>query len=184
MKYYLIIFGLVISTSLSSQNEAELSFTQLLQSSRAYFSEPLEAFFKKDKVKDNPVIQFDHALKGRKDPVDIRYKIIPLHKDHPEAFVPQIKISTIAVNMASNDETENDMVFHQLDEASLKPYNADYGLTVFFQPKDSISYKAHCKATFLYSQSKGLICTFLFFDRTDINLKVYEHNLGFEAGTL
>ena len=184
MKYYLIIIGLVLSTTLSSQNEADLSFEQLLESAHAYFSEPLESFFKKVRTTENSVIQFDHALRAKKDPVDIRYKILPLDDSNLEGFAPQIKISSIAIHMASNDVIESDMVFHQLDEASLKPYNADFGLTVFFQPKDRISFKTHCKATFLFAEGKGIICTFLFFDKTDIDLKEYEQNLGFIAGDL
>ncbi len=184
MKYYLIIIGLALSSTISGQSEADLSFNQLLESAQAYFSEPLETFFKKEKISKNLVIQFDYTLKAKKDPVDIRYKVIPLSSEDPRSFAPQLTISSIALNMASNNEMDSDMVFHQLDDASLKPYNADFGLTVFFQPKDRITFKTHCKATFLFSEGKGIICTFLFFDRTDIDLKLYEQNLGFVAGEM
>jgi len=184
MKYSFSVIGLIFSTILSGQSEAVLSFEQLLKSAQVYYAEPLETFFKKDRIEENSVIQFNHALKAKKDPVDIRYKIIPIDESNLERFAPQVKISSMAMHMATNDELDSDMVFHQLDDASLKPYNADFGLTVFFKPKDKITSRTHCKATFLYAEGKGIICTFLFFDKTDIDLKLYEQNLGFTAGEM
>jgi len=86
--------------------------------------------------------------------------------------------------MASNDEMELDMVFHRLDDGDIKPYNADFGMMVFFQPKDKISKRKHCKALFHYAEGKGLICTFIFFDNVRLDLKPYESNMVFSAGEM
>ena len=184
MKYFFIIVGLFFSASLSGQKKADLSFEQLLDSAHVYFAQPLETFFKIEKVRSNTVIDFDYALKGRQDPVDIRYKIIPLSSDDPRSFAPQVKMNSLAIHMASNDEERGDMVFHHIDEVDLKPFNAEYGISVFFQPKEKLTDKTHCKATFLFADGKGIICTFLFFSKVDIDLKPYEQNLIFAAGEM
>jgi len=58
MKYIFLILSLILTTSLSGQNE---SFEELLKSAQVYFAEPLETFFKKEKVGKNSVIDFDYA---------------------------------------------------------------------------------------------------------------------------
>jgi len=140
--------------------------------------------FKKEKVGKNSVIDFDYALKGKQDPVDIRYKVIPVPEDSPIALAPQIKINSLAIHMASNNEEELDMVFHRINDDDIKPYNADFGMMVFFQPKDKISKRKHCKALFFYAEGKGLICTFIFFDNVRLDLKPYESNMVFSAGEM
>lgn len=184
MKYLLVIFGLFLTTALSGQKEAISSFEEKLKLTQVYFSQPLETFFKTSKIEKNSIITFDHALRGKQDPVDIRYKIIPVPPESSIALSPQMKINSLAIQVATNEEGASDMVFHRMPDEDIQRYNADYGITVFFQPKDKISNRKHCKAIFLYAEDKGIICIFLFFDKTDIDLQPYEQNMSFVAGSM
>ena len=184
MRLIICISIILMSTGLSGQQDESASFEELLRTTKVFFAKPLESFFKEQRVGNNSVIQFDYALKGKQDPVDIRYKIIPIPEGDKRALAPQVTMTTRALHMASNEEDASDMVFHRIQEEDLKPFNADFGLIVFFQPKDKISGRKHCKAQFLYAEGRGIICTFIFFDKTDIDLKPYEQNLSFLSSTM
>ncbi|MBT8219184.1 MAG: hypothetical protein KJP00_05150 [Bacteroidia bacterium] len=174
----LVLFGLVMyTTSAWSQNTVE--FNELLKRAQVEFAVPLETFLKEIRVLKTDLVEYDYALKAKQDPVEIRYKIIPTDNNSSPIGSPQIKLTQIASTIASNEEESGDIVFHRMPDEELAMYNADYGVKTYLHPKSRFSDKKHCKIIFLFAENKGMVCTFLLFNKTDIDLSIYEKNLIF-----
>ena len=177
----LVLFVFVIcATSVWSQSATE--FNELLERAQVEFATPLETFLKEIRVIETDLVEYDYALKAKQDPVEIRYKIIPTNGQSSPIGSPQIKVTQIASSIASNEEELGDIVFHRMPEEELVNYYAEYGVKAYLHPKTRFSDKKYCKVIFLYAEGKGMICTFLLFNKTNIDLSIYEQNLSFVKG--
>lgn len=161
------------------QHDDEAAFIQVLDQAGVHFSKPLESFFKAARVYDNDLLNYQYAWRSKAHPVEIRYHVRPISENSPKASAPQVLITSMIMNLASNDDGQSDMVFHRLPDSWIDTYNADLGITVFFRPKAEFSGSKHCKAIIYYAYGKGLITTFLLFDKTDIDLSIYDDALSF-----
>jgi len=124
------------------------------------FFEPLENQYHSIKVKKNKIVNSDFIIKSKKAEMEIRFLI---KEDNEKTQFPHINVMSMASTAATNDEDAR-MVLHQMSEKDLLEYNADWGATVFFQPKEWFCEKEHCKMIAIYKEGNGLAYMFYLFD--------------------
>ena len=79
-----------------------------------------------------------------------------------------------ANSVATNDEDAR-IAYHEMPKEEREKYQADWGATFFFQPKDIFSKKKDCKLITLYAEGKGIAMIFYLFDEAseEIDLQKY-----------
>ena len=155
------------------------SFQQTLELGKLEFFEPVENQFAMSSIHKNDIQNYGLAIrsKGQED-VEIRYVIEQLGND-PSDKIPHITFVSKASRVATNDEASV-LAFHAFDPSELaNRFNADWGASVFFEPKDHFSTRKHCKMTALFSEGKSMVYVFFLFDDPNIEIDKYLENVRF-----
>ncbi|MEM8906921.1 MAG: hypothetical protein AAGD05_03665 [Bacteroidota bacterium] len=174
----LLLLLFLLPQSHFAQIERSTAFEQQLQQAQLDFFEPSENSFKQLPIRKNTVQTYDFAIQSKREKVEIRYVILPAQDQVLDDF-PPVNFTAKASSVASNEEEEF-MVFHAMDEATLKnTFNADWGASAFFRPKIGFSNKRHCKMVGLYSKGKANIYIFYLFNDLSIDIDERFHLVRF-----
>lgn len=173
----ILAFILVFSKNTNAQLKISKGFHKKMVEMNMEFLSPLENSYKKVRVYKNQIIKYDYAIKAKKADMEIRFALNPMK--HPKSF-PHIDATARAASVATNDE-EVRMVFHDMGKEDLKEYEADWGMIVFFQPKEMFSNKEHCKMVAIYEEGKGMAYIFYLFDDATEEVDLQKYCLKFEG---
>ena len=167
-KLFPLFYFIFITTFLFSQKiEYPPLFYNLLEKVEAEYFEPVDAGYRDYEPHKNKYLNSHFAIRSNKEKMDIRYFIIPWNDDNPNASNPNIRTFTTLTNVATNSDDAIISAIQPTKESLLKEFNADWGMTYFFQPKDIFSDREHCRMIALCKEGKGTVFIFYLFD--DVN---------------
>lgn len=138
------------------------SFQTKLAAAGLEFIEPLEARYKDIRVVRNDFLDYDFAMRSRREGLEIRYYIDPV--DREEAAVPHVEAVRLLMHLASNDER---YIMSGVDVRALdleEQFNADWGKVFFFTPKEAFSARRKCKMLALFREGYGMAFVFFLFN--------------------
>ena len=176
--FSLLLFIFFLSENMNAQIEIPSTFQELLTATQGEFLQPLENRYKKTKVNENYILTSDFAIRSKKKDLEIRFHLIPEKEGDPLNNVPHMRCFNKANSVATNDE-EARVAYHEMSKEERKKYNADWGATFFFQPKDTFSKKKDCKLITLYAEGKGIAMIFYLFDEATEEVDVQEYCFTF-----
>lgn len=156
--------GSFFYSSLSAQVDLSPDFQQRLKETRIEFLEPLEAKYKDIRVARNDFLDYDFAIRSRREQIEIRYLIEPLTESNPVAQAPHVRTVRMLMHLARNDDV---FVMSGIDvrETDLREqFNADWGKIFFFTPKEGFSRYQECKMLALFREGRGMAYVFFLFD--------------------
>ena len=153
--------------SFSQKIEYPPHFHQLLNQVEAEFFEPLDAGYRDYQPLENEFFNSHFAIRSNREKMDIRYFIVPWNDENPNASNPNIRTFVTLTNVATNAEEAVISAIQPTKETLLKEFNADWGMTYFFQPKDVFSEREHCRMIALCKEGKGTVFIFYLFDNTN-----------------
>ena len=168
--------SLFLATPLGAQVKLKKDFLATLEAAQLQYFSPLEDSFKAIRVRKNRILNYDMAIRSKKKNLEIRYAI-----QLPSALTfPHMNSLSLATSVASNEE--NTLVaVHDISQKDLKTfYNADWGATFYFKPKEGFSSKQHCKMLALHAEDKASVYVFYLFDKTDVELEQQSYPFRFE----
>jgi len=177
MKNIFILISLfsLLSISIHAQIKFSEDFFQKMEAMQMEFLQPLEASYKKIKVKKNLILKYDSAIKAKKEDMEIRFALKP--ESVPNQF-PHMQATSMTVSIATNEQ-DTKMVMHEMSKKDLEEYDADWGLTAFFSPKDMFSEKKHCKMISLYKEGEGMAYVFFLFDKPSEEVDMQKYCLKY-----
>lgn len=177
--FTLFFFIFIFLQKNHAQIEVPQDFQDLLEASQAVFLKPLENQYKKIKVHENYILTSDFAIRSKKKDLEIRFHLIPEKEGNPLNNVPHMRCFNKANSVATNDEDAK-ISYHEMSKEEREKYNADWGATFFFQPKDIFSKKKDCKLITLYAEGKGIAMIFYLFDEATEEVDLQEYCFSFE----
>jgi len=144
------------STSLLSQDiDFSDDFMQKLKTTGVDFMAPLDTDYKDVMVLQNSWLDYDFAIRSRKEKLELRYLIEPWNDSNPMSSIPSIQFTRLITHLATNDQ-EAVIAIHRLSSGDLELFNADWGKVAFFQPKKGFADKLNCKLLSLYREGQGM----------------------------
>ena len=162
-----------------AQIEVPQDFQELLTATQAAFLQPLENQYKITKVPKNYILNPDFAIRSKKKDLEIRFFLIPEKEGDPLNNVPHMRCFNKANSVATNDEDAR-IAYHEMPKEEREKYNADWGATFFFQPKEIFSRKKDCKLITLYAEGKGIAMIFYLFDKATEEVDLQQYCFSFE----
>ena len=178
--FFIYCLGVILLPNLLlSQIEYSAEFKKALEQGQIEFSEPLENRFKTIPILSNEFQTYDLAIQSKeKGKMEIRYAIDVLG-DNNANFFPHVTFMTKVTTIASNEE-DSVVAFHGIENTTLvEEYNADWGASVFFKPKQGFSTREHCKMIALFAENKAMVYIFFLFDDPSIDLRKYFEDIRF-----
>lgn len=165
MKSLLILFSLALPIFLSAQNIAyPKNFKKLLKAANIDFFEPLESRYKDFAIQKNDLARYDFCMASRKEKMEIRYSIIPWSEENFMSQNPHLLIMRTVSSIATNEQ-EYIITATQMNKFDLQnDFNADWGMTYFFRPKEAFSSQPHCRVIGLHKEGKGTAIIYYLFD--------------------
>ena len=163
-----------------AQMKIEKDFTQKMEVMNMTFVQPLEQSYKRIKTKSNIILDADFTMKAKKADMEIRFALFP--EGEKSFSFPHISVMSKAASVATNEDEDAPMVLHEMSKKDLATYEADWGATVFFQPKELFTDKKHCKMLALYREGKGLAYVFYLFNEASEEVDFQKYCLGFLEG--
>ncbi len=179
--YSFSTFALLLVCFVSGFGQIELPkhFEENLQEAKLEFYMPLENSFRNLTIRENNIHAYDLAIKSKEENVEIRYVILPVGHSIGDELA-NIKFVSKASSIASNEAESSTMVFHPMETSEAKnTFNADWGASVFFQPKLQFSHREHCKMVALHAEGKANVYIFYLFDDVSIDLNALPHLIRF-----
>ncbi len=152
--------------AISQKIEIPLHFYQLLEKAKLEFFEPLDAGYKDYRPVKNEFQDCHFAIRSSKENMDIRYFIKPWDKGDPRSVNPHVSTFTVLSNVATNADEAVISAIRPAKNALLKDFNADWGMTYFFTPKEAFSDKKNCRMTALCKEGQGTVFIFYLFNDT------------------
>jgi hypothetical protein len=163
--FLIFLTGSVFSLRLSAQVELSAGVQQKLDEARIEFLEPLEATYKDIRMVRNDYLDYDFAIRSRREQIEIRFLIEPLKESNPVAYAPHVRTVRMLMHLARNDDA---FVMSGIDvrETDLQEqFNADWGKIFFFTPKEGFSRYKECKMVALFREGQGMAYVFFLFDK-------------------
>ncbi len=139
-------------------------FYQLLGKARLEFFEPLDAGYKDYRPAKNEFQDCHFAIRSSKEDMDIRYFVIPWNEDNPNSVNPHVSTFATLSNVATNADEAVISAIQPAKETLLQDFNADWGMTYFFTPKEAFSDKKNCRLTALCKEGQGTVFIFYLFN--------------------
>ncbi len=162
---YLIIFLLTASPLfLYSQIKYPTELAEELSLADLEIIQPLEARYRTLRLRKNRYLQCDYGIWSRKEKLEIRYAIEPIHPNSRSANIPHVKAFSMATHLATNNEEAVISKLSISPERLAEDFNADYGEVYVFRPKSAFSEKLYCQMLVLYKEGKGMVYVFFLFD--------------------
>jgi len=155
---------LLAHNAISQKIDVPSRFYQLLEKANLEFFEPVDAGYKDYKPVMNEFQNVDFAIRSSKEGLDIRYAVIPWEDSDPKASNPHIATFTAISNVAINADEAVISAIKPTKETLRKDFNADWGMTYFFTPKEAFSDKRNCRMVALCKEGQGTVFIFYLFD--------------------
>ncbi len=127
---------------------------------------PVESDFKSVRIIKNPYQDYQAAIRSRKEKLEIRYAFEPYIESNSFTTMPHLQVTRSVTSVATNEE-DAIIAFHEINEADLEKFNADWGQMVIFRPKVGFSEQPFCKMLTLFKEGKGTSSIFYLFDDAD-----------------
>ena len=162
--FLIVVITLFFITILPAQVDVSPDFQQRLEEARVEFLEPLEAKYKDVRVARNDFLEYDFAIRSRKEKIEIRYLIEPVTKTNPIAYAPHVRTVRMLMHLARNNDA---FVMSGVDVRTAdlqEQFNADWGKIFFFTPKEAFSRYQECKMLALFREGQGMAYVFFLFD--------------------
>jgi hypothetical protein len=139
-------------------------FLSLLTKSGIEFFEPLEAGYKDFEPWGNPWQPCNFAIRSRKENLQIRYLVQPWDENDPVSVNPHLNTFRILTNLASNADESLISAIQPEKEKLQEDFNADWGMSYFFQPKTGFSDLPYCRMLALHKEERATVFIFYLFD--------------------
>ncbi|HFA49821.1 MAG TPA: hypothetical protein ENJ95_12505 [Bacteroidetes bacterium] len=157
-------FCLFAFQAISQKIDCPPAFRGLLKKANLDFFEPLDAGYKNFEPAENEYLNAQFAIRSAKEKLEIRYFIIPWEEDNPLASNPHISTFTALANVATNADEEVVSVIQPTAAMLQKDFNADWGMTYFFRPKEAFSDKKSCRMVALCKEGQATVFIFYLFN--------------------
>ncbi len=167
MKKVLLSLAIILSISnsiFSQKIEFPLQFNQLLEQAKIDFFEPVDAGYKDYQPVENEFQNSHFAIRSSKEDLDIRYFVIPWDDKNHRATNPHISTFAALSNVATNEDEAVISAIQPTKKTLLEEFNADWGMTYFFTPKEAFSDKKNCRMLALCKEGQGTIFIFYLFN--------------------
>ena len=138
------------------------SFQTKLEAAGLEFIEPLEARYKDIRVVRNAFLDYDFAMRSRREGLEIRYYIDPAGPG--ATAVPHVEAVRLLMHLASNEERYIMSGVDVKDFDLKEQFNADWGKVFFFTPKETFSPRRQCKMLALFREGYGMAFVFFLFN--------------------
>ncbi|MFT4758067.1 MAG: hypothetical protein ACI9XO_000643 [Paraglaciecola sp.] len=165
MKKYFIGLFLSLSTFVFAQNITyPAAFQDLLTEVSIEIFTPFDSKYRDFEPHNNQLEKYDFRIVSRKEKLDIRYAVKPCRKGDIMSHNPHLLTMRAVASVATN---EQDYVISALEMSKEKlqnDFNADWGMTYFFTPKNDFARTPHCRMIALHKEGKGTAFVFYLFD--------------------
>ena len=161
----IICSAALLPCDLAGQVKLSESFMAELEHSGIEFISPVEGRYKAKAAHRNPYLDYQFAIRSRKEKIEIRYFIDPQDRDDLMSASPHAAVMRMVLSLATNDQ---DAIISNLSigEKTLREdFNADWGKMAIFQPKHAFSEYTHCKMLALFKENAGMAYIFFLFDK-------------------
>ncbi|NRB53981.1 MAG: hypothetical protein HRU41_40400 [Saprospiraceae bacterium] len=146
------------------------NFTLLATDMAVDFMAPLDAGYKDIRTFPNPHQNYELAIRSRKEKLEIRYHLEPEQENNPMTRIPHVRSMQMIANIASNEDDTRVSALSLPDSVSLDLLNADWAKVFFFTPKKTFSPRLTCQMLAMYKEGRGMVFTYLLFNKAPIEL--------------
>ncbi|MCB0661197.1 MAG: hypothetical protein KDC24_00545 [Saprospiraceae bacterium] len=181
----LLLFISLGTVQLQSQTfEFSPALDEVIDEYHLEASTPTENRFKSIRQLPTAYLPFIYGMHSEKAGLEIYVAFQPYDSRNPATAKPQIETTRLMTNAATNRE---DAVITVLDLSKSyvrKIFGADWGKEIYFQPKASISGKAHCRMVSIFKDEVGLLTLFFFFNEKNNSLEDFYSWIRFDSSQL
>ena len=146
------------------------SFLSQLEDASLEFITPVEGRYKPRTPHRNPYLDYQFAMRSRKEKIEIRYFIDPLKENSLVSAAPHAAVMRMILSLATNNQ---DALISNLNLGNTilrEDFNADWGKMAIFQPKGAFSDRTYCKMLALFKENIGMAYIFFLFDKNSREL--------------
>jgi len=171
-----VFFSLVLlslgSLSKSQAQRIDLTedFSTLAATMAVDFMAPLDAGYKDIRAFPNPHQNYELAIRSRREKLEIRYHLEPEEENKPMTRIPHVRCMQMIANVASNEEQTRVSALSISDSIRIDRLNADWAKVFTFTPKKTFSPRLTCQMLAMYKEGKGMVFTYLLFNKPPIEL--------------
>lgn len=145
-------------------------FSTLATAMAVDFMAPLDAGYKDIRAFPNPHQNYELAIRSRREKLEIRYHLEPEEDDKPMTRIPHVRCMQMIANVASNEEQTRVSALSVSDSIRIDMLNADWAKVFTFTPKKTFSPRLTCQMLAMYKEGKGMVFTYLLFNKPPIEL--------------
>lgn len=145
-------------------------FTTLATTMAVDFMAPLDAGYKDIRAFPNPHQNYELAIRSRREKLEIRYHLEPEEENKPMTRIPHVRCMQMIANVASNKEQTRVSALSVSDSIRIDMLNADWAKVFTFTPKKTFSSRLTCQMLAMYKEGKGMVFTYLLFNKPPIEL--------------
>ena len=138
-------------------------FAQLLEQAGLEVFKPVDAGYRSFEPLENEYLNCHHAIRSNKEDLQIRYYVLPWNEADPSSVAPHVATFRALSTIASNADEAVISAIEPSREALLRDFNADWGMTYFFQPKPAFAIEPTCKMLALCKEGQGTVFVFFLF---------------------
>ncbi|RMG78132.1 MAG: hypothetical protein D6714_18580 [Bacteroidetes bacterium] len=128
------------------------------------FMEPVEGRYKRLRVVPNEFQNYQLALFSPRENMEIRVAVLPYDSTNIFARNPHVATARAFASVATNDEERLISGIVMPPEKAARDFNADWGMTYFFEPKEGFARYRHCRMIALYKKERATVFIFYLFD--------------------
>jgi hypothetical protein len=165
MKKYLTCFFITLAIFAKAQNiDFPADFQALLNEVGIEVFTPLDAKYRDFEPHDNQLENYDFRIVSRKEKMDIRYTIKPSRQGDIMSQNPHLLTMRAVASIATNEQDYAISALEMSEKELQNDFNADWGMTYFFTPKNDFAMTPHCRMIALHKEGKGTVFVFYLFD--------------------
>ena len=165
MEKLLTCFFISITTLIFSQNITYPPvFEALLTEVGIEVFLPLDSKCRDFEPHQNQLEAYDFRIVSRKEKMDIRYTIKPCRQGDIMSHNPHLLTMRAVASVATNEQDYVISALEMSEQELQNDFNADWGMTYFFTPKNDFANTPHCRMLALHKEGKGTAFVFYLFD--------------------
>ncbi|MEM6770067.1 MAG: hypothetical protein AAF597_05735 [Bacteroidota bacterium] len=164
--------------SLRAQVPTTESFAALMDSMGVSIIQPLTGEFKVEPNQENDYLDDQLTVYSKQEKLEMRFSLRAIPETDIYHGRPQLLVSTLALNLGSNDEDAVTTV-HSFGDEELAVFNADWAVMYTFRPKRSYSDRTHAQLVAAYREGVGMAYTLLLFDKVPPTVEDRQLSLTF-----
>ena len=139
-------------------------FAQLLDQAGLDIFEPLDAGYRAFEPLENEYLNCQYAIHSNREDLQIRYYVLPWSEADHATSTPNVATFRALTSVASNADEAVISAIQPDRETLIRDFNADWGMTYFFQPKPAFAIEPACKMMALSKEGQGTAFVFFLFD--------------------